>query len=63
VRPPPTTGVPPSFRTSDPLGSVPEGEEFMAAKQQKYSPEFREEAARTVVDGLRLLPRWAATWG
>ena len=25
----------------------------MAAKQQKYSPEFREEAARMVVDGSR----------
>jgi transposase-like protein len=48
-------GVPPSFRTADRLRSVPEGEEFMAAKQQKYSPEFREEAARMVVEGSRAI--------
>ena len=35
----------------------------MSAKHQKYSPEFREEAARMVVEGRGLLPRWPANSG
>ena len=31
----------------------------MAAKQQKYSPEFREEAARMVVEGSRAIAQVA----
>ena len=33
-------GVPPTFRTADPLGSSPERTEIMAGKYRKFSPEF-----------------------
>jgi hypothetical protein len=35
----------------------------MVAKHQKYSPEFREEAAKMVVEDLGLLHTWPANWG
>jgi transposase-like protein len=35
----------------------------MAAKQQKYSPEFREEAARMVVEGSRAIAQVARELG
>ena len=35
----------------------------MSAKQQKYSPEFREEAARMVVDGSRAIAQVARELG
>src|SRR5215469_12204812 len=46
-------GVPPTFRTADPLGSSPERTEIMAGKYRKFTPEFREEAARMVVETSR----------
>jgi transposase-like protein len=35
----------------------------MAAKQQKYSPEFREEAAKMVVEGSRAIAQVAREYG
>jgi transposase-like protein len=35
----------------------------MSAKQQKYSPEFREQAARMVVDGSRVIAQVARELG
>ena len=49
------TGVPPTFRTADPLGSSPERTEIMAGKYRKFSPEFREGAARMVVETSRAI--------
>jgi transposase len=48
-------GVPPTFRTADPLRSSPERTEIMAGKYRKFSPEFREEAARMVVETSRAI--------
>src|SRR5690349_10115771 len=48
-------GVPPTFRTADPLGSSPERTGIMAGKYRKFSPEFREEAARMVVETSRAI--------
>ena len=53
--PHPRAGVPPTFRTADPLGSSPERTEIMAGKYRKFSPEFREEAARMVVETSRAI--------
>jgi transposase len=35
----------------------------MSAKQQKYSPEFREEAAKMVVEGSRAIAQVARELG
>ena len=35
----------------------------MAAKYQKYSPEFREEAAKVVVEGSRAIAQVAREYG
>jgi transposase len=66
VRPPrfeAVTGVPPSFRTADRLRSIPKGEEFMSGKYPKYSPEFRVEAAKMVVEGSRAIAQVAREYG
>jgi transposase len=59
----PTGGVPPSFRTADRLRSIRKGEEFMSGKYPKYSPEFREEAAKMVVEGSRAIAQVAREYG
>ena len=46
-------GVPPTFRTADPLGFSTGKDGIMAGKYKTYSPEFKEEAARLVVDTSR----------
>jgi transposase-like protein len=48
-------GVPPTFRTADPLGFSTGKDGIMAGKSKykTYSPEFKEEAARLVVDTSR----------
>ena len=48
------TGVfAPSFPDQDPLGSYRKGRERVTGKSKKYTPEFREEASRLVIDGSR----------
>jgi transposase len=49
----PEVGQPPTFRTADPLGFSPERTGSVSGKYQKFSPEFREEAARMVVETSR----------
>ena len=46
-------GAPPTFRTADPLGSRPERTEISGGKYRTYSPEFKEEAVRLVIDTSR----------
>jgi transposase len=46
-------GVPPTFRTADPLGSLTGKDDQLAGKYKTYSPEFKEEAARLVIDTSR----------
>ena len=52
---PPDSGVPRGFRTGDPLGSFPGKESVEVAKTKNYSPEFREEAAKMVVETSRAI--------
>ena len=46
-------GVPPTFRTADPLGSLTGKDEKLAGKYKTYSPEFKEEAAKLVINTSR----------
>ena len=50
---PPPTGVPPTFRTADPLGSLTGKDGKLAGKYKTYSPEFKEEAAKLVINTSR----------
>jgi hypothetical protein len=47
--------VPPVLRTVDPLGFSAERTGIMSKVYQKYSPEFREEVAKLVVDTSRAM--------
>ena len=49
------TGAPPTFRTADPLGSSAGKDQLMPGKYKTYSPEFRDEAARLVVETSRAI--------
>ena len=47
------SGVPPTFRTADPLGSLTGKDDQLAGKYRTYSPEFKEEAVRLVIETSR----------
>src|SRR3974377_1002558 len=49
----PRLGVPPTFRTADPLGSLTGKDDQLAGKYRTYSPEFKEEAVRLVIETSR----------
>lgn len=53
VHVPGPAGVPPTFRTADPLGSLTGKDEKLAGKYKTYSPEFKEEAAKLVINTSR----------
>ena len=49
------SGAPPTFRTADPLGSSAGKDQELPGKITNYSPEFRDEAARLVVETSRAI--------
>jgi transposase len=55
--------VPPVLRTADPLGFSAERTGIMSKVYQKYSPEFREEVAKLVVDTSRAMADVAREYG